>query len=392
MGWPSVLLVNHYHSPMSKATDTLDALLQKRRDDLSIRSLAINTDLIDFASNDYLGFARSVELKQRVGQEYAQYTNIPEGATGSRLIAGNHIYYETLEMRIAAYHGAEAGLIYNSGYDANLGLFSSVPQPGDWVLFDELVHASIRDGIKMGRAQSQPFQHNNMADLERLLQTTNANNIYIATESLFSMDGDLAPLTEMVALCKQYGANLIVDEAHATGIYGKRGEGRIAELGLQKDCFARVHTFGKALGGHGAIVLGSVVLREFLVNFSRSFIYTTALPMHNLVWIKCAYDMLPDKVAEVHTIHALRQLLENELAPNNVIQLMTGPGPIQAIIVPGNDRAKRVATKLAEGGIYAKAILYPTVPRGAERIRVCLHSFNTASEVFDLCNIINNAI
>jgi 8-amino-7-oxononanoate synthase len=377
---------------MNKAIDTLEALLQKRRDDLSIRTLSIHTDLIDFASNDYLGFARSIALKECVDREYAQYANLPEGATGSRLIAGNHAYYEALEAHIAAFHLAEAGLIYNSGYDANLGLFSSVPQPGDWVLFDELVHASIRDGIKMGRANSQAFKHNDLADLERLLKSAKANNIYIATESLFSMDGDLAPLTEMIALCKQYGANLIVDEAHATGIFGTKGEGRIAQLGLQNDCFARVHTFGKALGGHGAIVLGSVVLREFLINFSRSFIYTTALPMHNLVWIKCAYNLLPEKVTDVHTIHALRKIMETELSTNNVIQLMVGQGPIQAVIIPGNDRAKRVAAQLAKGGIYAKAILYPTVPRGAERIRVCLHSFNTPSQVITLCNIINNAI
>ena len=203
---------------------------------------------------------------------------------------------------------------------------------------------------------------------------------------------DLSPLVELIALCKKYNVNLIVDEAHATGFFGKKGEGRIAELGLQNDCFARVHTFGKSLGGHGAIVLGSSVLREFLINFSRSFVFTTALPLHHLVWIKCAYDLLPEQKEKVAVIHLLKKILEEKLKPNGDVRLQTGSGPIQAVIIPGNERARRVAALLEEGGIYAKAILYPTVPRGGERIRICLHNFNTPQEVINLSDIINKAI
>ena len=380
----------------SRAQETLQHLLKKREGDLTLRRLVDTRHLIDFASNDYLGFARSTELKDAVDKAYQQYKDFPEGATGSRLIMGQHELYEQLEKKIASYHSAETALIFNSGYDANVGFFSSVPQPNDVVLFDELVHASIRDGVKMGRAKVVAFVHNDLVDLEEKLQELHTHqehtgNIYITTESLFSMDGDLAPLTEMIALCKQYGAELIVDEAHATGIFGNKGEGRIAQLGLQDDCFARIHTFGKALGGHGAVVLGSSVLKEFLVNFARSFVYTTALPLHNLLWVKCAYDILPNQQQKVKHIHQLAKTLKQNLnASDNVqLQLQLGSGPIQAVVIPGNERALGVSKALMDGGIYAKAILYPTVPRGGERIRICLHDFNTEDEVVQLCNIIN---
>ena len=219
------------------------------------------------------------------------------GSGGSRLLAGNYPLIEKLEKSIASFHDAEAGLIFNSGYDANIGLLSCIALKEDTILYDQLIHASLRDGIRLGYAQSFSFEHNNPASLELRLKQA-AGTVYVVTESLFSMDGDLAPLQEMAALCEQYNAKLIVDEAHATGIVGEHGEGLVQHLQLQSKCFARIHTFGKALGVHGAIVLGSSFLRSYLINFSRPFIYTTALPPCTVQHIAEAYKLFPGMVIE----------------------------------------------------------------------------------------------
>ncbi len=371
--------------------EKLKAILHARAEDLTLRSLQQNGHLIDFASNDYLGLARSTELRAKTDEAYKKHMQFPHGATGSRLISGNHKLYEDLERFIADYHQAEAGLIFNSGYDANVGFFSAVPQPGDIVYADELVHASIRDGLKMTRAARSYFLHNDLTDLETQLQKHKGNK-FIAVESIYSMDGDFAPLLELVELAEKYGANLVIDEAHATGIFGPKGEGRVVELGLQNRVYARVHTFGKALGGHGAIVLGSGVLREFLVNFARSFIYTTALPLYSLLWVQNAYDILSKGHYKELEMKFLVSSLQENLKGFSGAVISSAKGPIQSLIVPGNGQAKQVSTALAGAGYYAKAILYPTVPRGKERIRICLHQFNTKEEVVGLCNTIKVAL
>jgi 8-amino-7-oxononanoate synthase len=371
--------------------EKLKAILDARADDLTLRRLEQNRHLVDFASNDYLGLARSMELRRITDESYAKYTQFAHGATGSRLISGNHKLYEELEHFIADYHQAEAGLIFNSGYDANVGFFSAVPQPGDIVYADELVHASIRDGLKMTRAACSYFSHNDLADLEVQMQK-HPGNKFIAVESIYSMDGDFAPLLELVKLADKYGANLIVDEAHATGIFGSKGEGRVVQLGLQNRVYARVHTFGKALGGHGAVVLGSGVLREFLINFARSFIYTTALPLYSLLWVKNAYDILSKGCYKELEMRFLINSLQENLKGLSGAVMSINEGPIQSLVIPGNGRAKQVSAALAQAGFYAKAILYPTVPRGKERLRICVHQFNTAEEVLGLCNTIKTAL
>lgn len=377
--------------PHPSVEERLLQLLAARKEDLTLRRLEQNSHLVDFASNDYLGLARSVELRRITDESYKNYLHYPAGATGSRLISGNHSFYEELEKYIADYHDAEAGLMFNSGYDANLGFFSSVPQPGDIVYADELVHASIRDGLKMTRGARSYFLHNDLEDLEKKLQQP-ATNKFIAVESIYSMDGDFAPLIELVELAEKYGAQVVVDEAHATGIFGPKGEGRVVELGLQNRVFARVHTFGKALGGHGAIVLGSPVLREFLINYARSFIYTTALPIYSLLWIENAYDILSKGYYNIIEMRYMVRLLQQNLKDLAGGIISTSKGPIQSLVIPGNGQAKHVSAKLAEAGYYAKAILYPTVPRGKERIRICLHRFNTVDEVLGLCNTIKGAL
>lgn len=371
--------------------ERLAQILQGRQNELSFRQLEQNNHLVDFASNDYLGLARNEELRQKTDEDYRILIQLPSGATGSRLISGNHPFYEQLESQIAAYHDAASGLIFNSGYDANLGFFSAVPQPGDVVFADELVHASIRDGLKMTRAASSYFLHNNLNDLEEKLRQPAANK-FIAVESIYSMDGDFAPLTELVELAEKYGANLVVDEAHATGIFGPKGEGRVVALGLQNRVYARVHTFGKALGGHGAIVLGSTVLRSFLINYARSFIYTTALPLHSLLWAKNAYDIMSKICHKNIEMSILRDSLQQNLQDWAGGSLSANSGPIQSLVIPGNGQAKTVSKALAGAGFYAKAILYPTVPKGKERLRICLHHFNNKEEVVGLCNTIKTTL
>lgn len=377
---------------MHQADRALNDILRSRKEDLSIRSLEDHRGYIDLASNDYLGLSRSAWLRQQV--EFAmkeQYPYVAEGATGSRLISGQHELFQRLEDRIAAYHFAEAALLFNSGYDANLGFFASVPQPGDLVIADELIHASVRDGLKMTRGNCDYFLHNDLADLEHRL-AVKAKNKFVVVESLYSMDGDLAPLKELMDLCEKYGAELVVDEAHATGIFGMKGEGRVVELNLQDRVYARIITYGKALGSHGASVVGSTVLKEFLVNYARSFIFTTALPFSSVLRLEKVYDILAKQCYNVNKLSVLcgnsKVLLEG--LPSGAV--LTGDHHIKSLLVPGNDRAKAVSKALEKEGIYAKAILYPTVPKGKERIRLCLHSFNTEQEIELCANTIKGAL
>src|SRR4051812_37408644 len=264
--------------------------------------------MVDFCSNDYLGIVKN-NLLSIVNSESLQTSTsslstvnshlsfLSSGSTGSRLLAGNYELIDETESMIAAFHNTAAALIFNSGYDANVGLLSCVPQKGDTIIYDSLSHASIRDGIRLSFAQAYSFAHNDLTDLEKKLQHP-IGNTYVVTESVFSMDGDLCPLKEIVALCEKYGAYLITDEAHATGIIGERGEGLVQQSGLQNSVFARVHTFGKACGCHGAVVAGSVDLKNYLINFARSFIYSTALPVHAVHFIQRSYVVFPSMTTE----------------------------------------------------------------------------------------------
>jgi 8-amino-7-oxononanoate synthase len=348
--------------------------LDERQQQNAFRRLLLPNGKTDFCSNDYLGIVHNQLIEKKLAENAQPYKH---GSTGSRLLAGNYALVEETEKILAAFHAAEAGLIFNSGYDANLGLLSCVPQRGDTIIYDYLSHASLRDGIRLSFAQSFSFRHNDLEDLEKRLQAA-TGTIFVVTESVFSMDGDKAPLVAISALCEQYGAQLIVDEAHATGVVGGQGEGLVQQLNLQSQCFARVHTFGKAVGCHGAIVLGSERLRNYLINFSRSFIYSTSLPEASVAAIRCAYELFP----QMHTERAhLQQLINTfQQAVINCEKLVSDT-PIQIVIVPGNDQVKKVAGELQTAGLDVRAILYPTVPSGKERLRIVLHAFNTTKEL-----------
>jgi len=358
--------------------------LEQRKQNNALRSLPVPNALIDFASNDYLGFAHSSLLFDATHQFLIDRNLKLNGATGSRLISGNHSLYSETEEFIAQFHQSESALIFNSGYDANVGFFSSVPQRNDVILYDELIHASIRDGIQLSNAKAYKFQHNDFEDLEQLILRYKKElaEIYITIESVYSMDGDSPNIKELVVLCEKYHCHLVVDEAHALGVYGDQGEGLIQLLGLQDQVFARIMTFGKGLGCHGAAILGSVALTSYLVNFARSFIYTTGLSPHAVATVLSAYKMLAERPEVINTlksniIHFNQQKQLLGLKP----MFVYSKSAIQCAIVQGNDNVKRMAIQLQKRGFHVKPILSPTVPEGQERLRICLHAYNTSEEI-----------
>jgi 8-amino-7-oxononanoate synthase len=366
---------------MSHSADPfLSQSLDKRREQNAFRELKDHSHLVDFCSNDYLGFARSVELNEAIGKEFKKLSLQSNGSGGSRLLSGNTAYAEKLEARIAAFHNTEAGLIYNSGYDANVGLFSAIGTKEASIIYDELIHASVHDGIKMSSAATFMFRHNDLFHLEERLKIAEGA-VYVAVESIYSMDGDEALLKEILELCKKYKANLIVDEAHATGITENGGKGLVQYLGLEKEVFARVHTFGKALGCHGAVVLGNHLLRNYLINFSRAFIYTTALPIHSLVSISQAYRMLENSQERIISLKKLINDFKLKASADSNIQLIASNSPIQCIILSGNDKVKKMAELLQKDGFDVRPILSPTVQKGKERLRICLHLYNDSKEI-----------
>ncbi|MBC7407426.1 MAG: 8-amino-7-oxononanoate synthase [Arcicella sp.] len=380
------------------------SILEERKQQSLFRSLRTSNNLVDFCSNDYLGFS------QKIKQDCENYS-FPSGATGSRLLAGNTKFIEDLEQEIANFHGAETGLIFNSGYDANVGLLSCIPQKNDILITDELIHASMIDGARLSYATRYKFKHNDIESLEFRLsnadlrkdnlmvgitKSTFENNSsletvfskFIAIESVYSMDGDLANLTSIVNLSEKYGANLIVDEAHATGIFGKNGRGLVCELGLEDKVFARVVTFGKALGCHGAIVLGSKNLRDYLVNFARSFIYTTAAPMHTHESVRQAYQLLKSPDFSNKKLHHLIHFFKEQAIQIPDLELIESISAIQCIIISGNEKCREVAMKLQNTGLDIRPIVSPTVPKGKERLRICMHEFNTEEEILRIFEVL----
>jgi 8-amino-7-oxononanoate synthase len=379
-------------------------ILEERKRQSLFRSLRTKENLVDFCSNDYLGFSQKIK-------QNSEFYSFPSGATGSRLLAGNTKFVEDLEQEIADFHRAEAGLIFNSGYDANVGLLSCLPQKNDLLFTDELIHASMIDGARLSYATRYKFKHNDIESLENKVQFSTDNivhqskiqsatnkpfptsniehqtsNTFIAIESVYSMDGDLANLEAIANLSEKYGANLIVDEAHATGVFGKNGRGLVSELGLEDKVFARIVTFGKALGCHGAIVLGSKVLRDYLINFARPFIYTTAAPMHTHESVRQAYQLLKSPNFSNEKLHHLIHFFKEKAKQVPDLELIDSSSAIQCIIIAGNEKCREVAKNLQDVGLDIRPIVSPTVPKGKERLRICLHEFNTEEDILRIFN------
>lgn len=380
----------------SSLLDRLTRQLRQREQAGTRRRLppAPAAGLVDFASNDYLGLSRHPALRRAVQQAAA---GEQAGSTGARLLTGNSAAAEALEAQIAALHEAEAALLFTSGYAANHGFFSAVPQRADVILYDEASHASVKDGIRGSFAAAYSFRHNSVADLQRRLARLTLPPdaaVFVAVEAVYSMGGDQAPLRELAEVCQEHGAHLVVDEAHSVGVYGPRGAGLVAELGLTEQVLARVVTFGKALGGQGAAVVGPALLRDYLLNFSRPFIYTTALPAYTVAALQAAYALLPSLDAERLRLRARARQLAELLAGLPGAETGGSAGVIQPLRLPQLSPAqvRAVAARVQQAGFDVRAIVPPTVPQGQQCLRLIVHSFNTESDIHDLVSALRTAL
>ncbi|SEA14879.1 8-amino-7-oxononanoate synthase [Flavobacterium gillisiae] len=371
-------------------TKSVQPELDQQQENDTLRKLVLLNDLIDFASNDYLGFSQSEIIIKDRQQYLIKNKFIEEAATGSQFSSGNHKLYQEAEAVIANFHQTETALIFNSGCDATIGFFSAVPQKGDLILYDELCHASICDGIPQSNAKAYKFNHNDFEDLEKLILLNPNTIIYIVTESVFSMDGDCPNLEELVRLTGKYHCYLVVDEAHALGVFGSKGEGFVQMLGLQDAIFARILTFENALGCQGAAILGSVELRDCLVSFDQSFKHTTALSLRSVAAILIGYQHLQKDSTPILKLRESSVFFNQQ---KNLLSLkplfVHSKSAIQSAIIPGNENVTSIAQKLQEKGFNVKAILSPTVPEGQERLRFCLHSFNSPEEISELLQLLS---
>ncbi len=379
---------------MSKLPLKIAKSLEKRKSQGSFRELKASTGLLDFSSNDYLGFAQSPKISKRAEEILKISAQLNNGAGGSRLLTGNHALYAQAEDMVAIFHKAEAALIFNSGYDANLGFFSAVPGKGDLILYDEVIHASIRDGIKLSPARALKFRHNDLGDIEKKIDRFKndiSGEVFLVTESIFSMDGDSPNLHAFTSFAEENNYFLIVDEAHAVGV---RGAGMVAEAGLEDKVFARLVTFGKALGAHGAAILGSRDLKDYLVNFARSLIYSTALPPHALATVIAAYEEYQSAGAlEVKKLEENMKFFKAEVSKRGFQEhFLDSDSAILCCIIPGNEKVKLASLELAENGFDVRPILSPTVHAGKERLRICLHSYNRREDIEQILEVLKKVL
>lgn len=325
----------------------------------------------DFTSNDFLGLASSPRLIAAVESAIAR--GVPVGAGGSRLLRGNHPEHEALEAEAAAFFGTGRTLFFGNGFTANLALFSALPQREDRIFHDELVHASALDGIGQSKASAEPFAHNDLDALDGALRAWRTGGgkgqAWIAVESLYSMDGDFAPVAELVDLADRYDAFLVIDEAHATGVHGPDGRG-VASAFEGRENIVTLHTCGKALGSSGALIGAVPVLCDFLVNRARPFIYSTAPSPLMAASVREALRILADEPERRNAL-ASRVSLAGDLLKQ---RLGLDPGPSQIIPVPIGDNARsvRIANRLREAGFDVRAIRPPTVPEGTARLRLSI--------------------
>ncbi|WP_426482778.1 aminotransferase class I/II-fold pyridoxal phosphate-dependent enzyme [Chryseobacterium sp. R2ACT005] len=358
--------------------------LNKRKEEGTLRRLRLQSDGIDFYSNDYLGFAKSKELQHLLLQKITDNPQLLSGSTGSRLISGNNDIAVSVENYIAQMHQFESALLFPSGYNANLALFSTLPSRHDIIIVDEQIHRSVHDACKLSNAKKLKFRHNDLEDIENILKRQE-NQCYIAIESLYSMEGDFAPIQEIAELADQYNAYLIVDEAHAFGVFGY---GLIEKYQLQHQVSAVVVTYGKALGAHGAAILCNETVKSYLINFASPFIYSTSAQDFQWMSIKTGYEFLDQN-------HDLAIKLQDNIKifrSQNLESPSMETSPVQAIVIPDNQKLKQLQDTLSEEGFLAYAIYSPTVKEGSERLRICLHSFNTEKEIIKLTGIIKEFI
>ena len=367
-------------------SERLNEELEARKLSDAFRSLKLVQGKVDLSSNDYLGFAQDTDLHKTILSEINNLRKF--GSTGSRLLTGNHSLTEQLEKEVALFHDAESALFFNSGYEANSGLISTITKRNDTIIFDELCHASLREGIRLSNATSWSFKHNDLTDLELKLQKAEGEK-FIVVESVYSMDGDICPLKEIVFFAEKYKANLILDEAHATGVIGNKGEGLAQYLNLHKKVFARVHTCGKAIGNNGAFIFGSATLRDYLINFCRPFIYTTAPNLMQAIAVREAYRKLEQSQDLLIQLQENCSYFKNQIKKHPQIKLLPSDSAIFSVLIPGNADVKLASVYLSNANQDVRPILSPTVKEGEERLRICMHSFNTKLEIDRLIKLLD---
>ncbi|KAJ9644712.1 hypothetical protein H2199_003675 [Coniosporium tulheliwenetii] len=368
---------------MSNLERTLQHHLDRRRASSTLRNLTISApNAVDFSSNDFLSLSTSPALRAAYLQELQRDSSFRIGSGGSRLLDGNSEYAEALERDIAAFHNAPAGLLCNSGFDANAGIFACIPQPNDVVVYDAFIHASVHDGMRLSRAKRIAFEHNSVEDLQRVLEECVAGdefvrrgrrNVFVAVEAVYSMDGDLAPLKEIVEvverLLPQGNSHVIVDEAHSTGALGAKGRGLVS------------------------VVLCSPVVRHYLINYSRPLIYTTFMSYPSLAAIRAAYSLLWDGHTEPLQLH-LRFLVEELFSRLQTLRArysgvpdidhwiqVPSEAPNSPIFAVLTSQPRSLAKHCQDAGFVVRAVVPPTVPEGTSRIRVCVHAGNTSEQV-----------
>jgi 8-amino-7-oxononanoate synthase len=366
--------------------DLIHKKLKERIRDGNLRSLTSKERRLDFVSNDYLGLSQSRDLFEKIqSYSYEHIINL-NGSTGSRLLAGNSREAMALEEQLASIFHAESTLLFNSGYMANLALLSCLPERGDTIIYDQLSHVCLKEGAWLGQAKTYSFRHNDCNDLKLKLKNAEGTK-YVVIESVYSMDGDVAPFDSIIEICEKYDAKIIIDEAHGTGLYGTHGAGKVCQLGIEDKFFARVYTFGKAMGVHGACIAGSKQLTDYLINFARPFIYTTALPIHSIFSIDAAFSYLSENIGlqeESRKKIALFNSYFEQTISDKSIKKLDSMTPIQPIVIPGNTRVKSIASKLQADDFDVRPVLSPTVREGTERLRVSIHTHNTDEQIRSL--------
>lgn len=348
----------------------------------------------DFCSNDYLGLARHPRLRSAL-RAFLDGEENPLAGTSSRLVRGEHAAFAALERRFAAWLGREAALFFSSGYAANLGLVTALARRGDVIFSDQLNHASLIDGIRLSGADRARVAHGDLGAWERAFAAhppLPGRRRIAVLESIHSMEGDVAPLVELAALCDRHQVELIVDEAHATGLAGPRGEGCVAAAGLGGRVLATVHTCGKSLAAAGALVAGSSVLREYLVNRARSFIFATAPPPWLAAQASAALDLMLAEPWRRERAPALAARLRDRLRRAGVPAAGQAPAAIVPVILGNDARAVAVAGSLAAAGFDVRAIRPPTVPEGQARLRVALHADQTERDVDEFAAALESAL
>ncbi|RAH42174.1 aminotransferase class I/II-fold pyridoxal phosphate-dependent enzyme [Aspergillus brunneoviolaceus CBS 621.78] len=400
---------SHTPTPQPSLRQTLRQTLHQRARNNTLRKLTLPApNATDFSSNDFLSLSTNPLYRRRYLHHLTTLPpSHPLASGGSRLLDGNSASTEALESQLARFHNSDSALLFNSGFDANWGVLSTLPQPNDLILYDEAIHASAHEGMRRSRAsQALAFRHSSPQSLHAVLSAQiqldptlrdGSRNVFVVVESVYSMDGDVAPLTEFVAvvdaLLPRGNGYWVVDEAHATGVCGPKGAGVVQGLGLEGRMYVRVHTFGKALGCHGAVVLCDPDTREYLINYARSLIYTTALGFPFLAAIRTAYEMLEggETVELQETLHQRIRYLRERLTaiqPVDATLFTLDHHPGSPIFSLRCALPRRLAAACQARGYVVRAILPPTVPAGQERVRVCLHAGNTEDEIDGLVETI----